>query len=88
MSSDHEMDDEQDCRATISRLYEFLDNELTEESVAEMRRHLNDCSGCLEAFEFEAELRAMIVCKLAEKIPEHLKSKLKAIISSEGLSPI
>ncbi len=43
---------------------------------------------CLEAFEFEAELRAVIVSHSKEKVPESLMRKLAMLIEEEeGLKP-
>ena len=46
-----------DCNETIERLYHYLDGELTDERRVEIKRHLDDCAPCLDAFDFEAELR-------------------------------
>ena len=34
------------CQETLQRLYEYLDGELTPETTAEIRRHLDLCGGC------------------------------------------
>ncbi len=46
------------------------------------------CGSCLEAFEFEAELRAVIVSHSKEQVPESLMRKLAMLIEEEeGLTP-
>ena len=46
-----------DCEETIERLYIYLDGELTEERRLTIKAHLDDCSPCLDAYDFEMELR-------------------------------
>ncbi len=73
-----------DCNEVVSKLYEFLDGELTEERKLVIREHLDECSPCLEAFEFETELRAMVSSKSREICPEGLKNKIAKLINSDG----
>ena len=35
-----------DCGDCLERLYQYLDQELSEEDVATVRGHLADCQGC------------------------------------------
>ena len=46
-----------DCEQALRTLYHFLDGELTPDRRAVIQRHLDECSPCLEAFDFEAELK-------------------------------
>ncbi len=72
-----------DCEETIERLYWYLDGELTEERREVIRRHLDDCSPCLEAFDFEAELRRVIARRCQERVPESLMTKVRAALAAE-----
>jgi mycothiol system anti-sigma-R factor len=82
------MDQNNDCRDVVEKLYEFLDGELTEERKIKIRHHLDECSPCLEAFEFEAELRAMISTKSKEKCPGELLSKISQLLQgADGATP-
>jgi mycothiol system anti-sigma-R factor len=77
-----------ECRKVITQLYEFLDSELTDDRRERVRQHLDHCGSCLEAFEFEAELRAVIVSHSKEQVPESLMRKLAMLIEEEeGLTP-
>lgn len=73
----------EDCKETMEKLYEFLDGELTDARRVVIRRHLDDCSPCLEAFEFESELRVMISSKSKERCPEELLSRIAKVIRAE-----
>ncbi|HZT64934.1 MAG TPA: mycothiol system anti-sigma-R factor [Acidimicrobiales bacterium] len=72
-----------DCGEAIHRLYHFLDGELTEDRRVEIQRHLDDCGPCLEAFDFEAELRITIAHKCREEVPESLRLRVAAAIHHE-----
>ncbi len=67
---------EHNCDDALGDLYRFLDNELDEETRAHVEQHLRDCSPCLEAFDFEAELRVMIRDRSRERIPDALRARV------------
>ncbi|HZU81123.1 MAG TPA: mycothiol system anti-sigma-R factor [Acidimicrobiales bacterium] len=72
-----------DCEETVQRLYTYLDGELTDERRAEIKKHLDDCSPCLQAFDFEAELRIVIASKCKDHVPEHLIVRVREVIAEE-----
>ena len=73
-----------DCQEAIHTLYHYLDGELTEYRRVEIRQHLDDCMPCLEAFDFEAELRIVIAHKCRDAVPDHLRIRVaKAIRAVE-----
>ena len=76
---------ERDCDDAIHTLYHFLDGELTVERRTMIRQHLDDCAPCLEAFDFETELRVMIAHKCREEVPEALRIRIAAAIQHEEL---
>ena len=71
---------EADCNEAIHVLYEFIDGELTVERREQIRGHLDDCSGCLEAFDFEAELRLVISQKCRDEVPHNLRDRIAAAL--------
>jgi mycothiol system anti-sigma-R factor len=74
---------ELDCEEAIHRLYHFLDGELTEERKLAMRAHLDECSPCVRAFGFEAELRTLVSACCHEHVPAGLKERVAAAIDHE-----
>jgi mycothiol system anti-sigma-R factor len=68
--------DEADCSEALHELYTFLDGELTVERRTHISRHLDDCGGCLEAFDFEAELRIVVSQKCRDEVPESLRRRV------------
>jgi anti-sigma factor (TIGR02949 family) len=78
-----------DCDDAIAQLYSYLDGELDQDVVARVEFHLQRCSPCLEAYDFEAELRKVIVAKCQESVPGDLRRRILDVLdrldqSNEG----
>jgi mycothiol system anti-sigma-R factor len=73
-----------DCEETIHRLYHYLDGELTDQRRAEISQHLDECGPCLDAYDFEAELRRVIAERCRDRVPEHLIVRVRAVIEAEA----
>ena len=65
-----------DCNETIERLYHYLDGELTDERRREIQHHLDECSPCLDAFDFEADLRILIANRCKDHVPDALRRRV------------
>jgi mycothiol system anti-sigma-R factor len=52
-----------DCTETMRELELFLDGELSPEECAHVASHLEECLECFHAFDFQAELKAVIAAK-------------------------
>jgi mycothiol system anti-sigma-R factor len=76
-----------DCSETLHELYQYLDGELTEDDRQHIERHLNDCSPCFEAFDFEAELRMVIRRRCTESVPDRLRKKIADAIDWTDADP-
>ena len=72
-----------DCNEAVHRLYHFLDGELTSDSRVEIQQHLDACLPCLEAFDFEAELRIVIAKKCYEQAPDSLRDRIARAIGHD-----
>lgn len=83
MGNNHKANTSLECQEVLARLYSFLDGELTEERRLKIRYHLDECSPCLEAFEFETELRQMVANRLRDRVPEVLRLKISQLIEME-----
>jgi len=85
---DHHHDhDDTPCEAALQELYLYLDGELTVEKRAVIKGHLDDCSPCFEAFDFEAELRTVISKHCKEQTPDALKARIaEQLAKLEGQS--
>jgi mycothiol system anti-sigma-R factor len=77
------------CDAAVRELYTYLDGELTEERRLEIADHLDYCSPCSGAAEFEAELRHVIADRCRDRVPDSLIRRVAECIEAErdGRSP-
>jgi len=75
-SDAHADHDHGNCDDALNELYTFLDGELTDARRSAIRTHLDDCSPCLEMFDFEAELRIVIKHKCQEQVPDALRQRI------------
>lgn len=69
-----------DCSNTLREVYLYLDGEMTENDRLHIEQHLNDCSPCFEAFDFEAELRAVVRRRCTESVPDQLRRRVAEAI--------
>lgn len=74
------MHDKRECSEAVEVLYHYLDGQLTEERRVLIKRHLDDCPPCLDAFDFEAELRIVIAHKCRERVPDDLRLRVAQAI--------
>ena len=65
-----------ECQEALDTLYHFLDGELTDDRRVAIQVHLDRCSSCLEAFDFEAELKMVIAKRCRDQVPDHLRSRV------------
>lgn len=71
------------CVDAVQRLYNFLDGELDDDRRSTIRRHLDECKPCLQAFGFEAELRGVIARKCRDQVPDSLRHRVFLAIQGE-----
>ena len=74
------MHDKRECSEAVELLYHYIDGQLTEDRRMLIERHLDDCPPCLDAYDFEAELRVVIAHKCREHVPEHLRIRVARAI--------
>ncbi len=72
-----------DCPNTTRELHFFLDGEITNEKRQRIQNHLDECPPCLDAFDFEAELRAVVANKLQTEVPADLAARIREAIKAE-----
>jgi mycothiol system anti-sigma-R factor len=86
---DHDVHDHGgNCDEALAELYTFLDGELTEQKRSAITHHLDDCSPCLEIYDFEAELRLVIKHRCADAVPDTLRSRVaEQLAALEGELP-
>ena len=72
-----------DCNETLQELYEYLDGQLDDDIRHQIKNHLDDCSPCLGAYDFEAELRQVVRNRCVDQVPQSLRDRIARAIEAE-----
>jgi mycothiol system anti-sigma-R factor len=77
------------CKETVARLQTFVDRELAEHEISEVRMHLEHCPPCHNYFRFEEELKMLVRQRISsERAPAWLRDAIARQFRQEpGLSP-
>jgi mycothiol system anti-sigma-R factor len=72
------------CRDCAQALNPYIDRELSDEDVAQVRGHLEACGGCLHLYQFEESLRRLVRVRCQEQgAPESLRVRISASLAVE-----
>jgi mycothiol system anti-sigma-R factor len=72
------------CRDCARALYPYLDRELSDEDVIQVRGHLEACGGCLQMYEFEESLRRLVRVRCQEQsAPASLRARISVSLAVE-----
>ncbi|NJP42389.1 mycothiol system anti-sigma-R factor [Actinacidiphila epipremni] len=68
---------ETDCSEVLDHLYEYLDNEMSDESCTKFRQHFEECHPCLEKYGLEQAVKKLVKrCCGSDEVPTDLRSKV------------
>lgn len=73
-----------ECDDALTNLYMYLDTEIEVAASEVIRAHLEDCSGCLRSFDFEARLKVVVRERLSEEVPAEFLERLRDAIARES----
>jgi mycothiol system anti-sigma-R factor len=65
-----------DCTEILDRMFSFIDNELADADCAEIQHHLDECGPCLEKYDLERTVKALVARSCAEHAPEGLRDRV------------
>ena len=69
---------ESDCSIVLSEVYLYLDLECSEERRTLIQKHLDECTGCLQEFGIEQDVKALVGrCCGDERAPSELRDRLR-----------
>jgi mycothiol system anti-sigma-R factor len=71
-----------ECQEALQQLERFLDGELPEERVHEVKEHLTACYPCTDRATFEEQLRAIVRRECVEHAPPQLMESIRARLSA------
>ena len=81
------MSEHVDCSAAMRQLWDYLDEELSEERMAAVRRHLDDCQGCWPHYDFDkAFLDALARAREANRCPEEVRRRVLDTLRTAGFT--
>ena len=65
------------CTEVLDHLYEYIDNEMPDEDCAAVKRHLDECSGCLEKYGLDQMVKSLVQrCCGCDEPPVDLRDKV------------
>ena len=65
-----------DCSEVLERVFFFIDNELPTADSSEIQHHLDECGPCLEKYDLERTVKALVQRSCSEHAPERLRDKV------------
>ncbi|MDA2978248.1 MAG: zf-HC2 domain-containing protein [Actinomycetota bacterium] len=71
------------CENAVEYVYQYIDDELTLTRKARVRWHLRRCGHCVDAFQFETQLKARIKMAGKEEPPADFFTSLRLMIEAE-----
>lgn len=72
-----------DCTEALTEIYTFLDGELDDAKRKQIQLHIEHCSPCLEAFDFENDLKRLVQHKCRDTVPEGLRDRIAQALGAE-----
>lgn len=67
---------ELDCTDVVEAVYLYLDGELSEDVIDNIRIHLDECAPCLREYGIEKEVKALIARSCCETAPDALRASI------------
>ena len=65
-----------DCAQILAQLYLFLDHEIDEASGSEIAEHLDECHPCLEKYDLDRIVKALVARSCCEEAPQQLRERV------------
>ena len=76
-----------DCRTAVQQLWDYLDQELTEDRMAVVRHHLETCERCLPHRDFgQRFLDALRATREEHLMPPEVKARVMELLAAAGYS--
>ena len=73
-----------DCEPAMDRLTRYLDRELDESEVRQVRQHLDECPPCKQVFDFQAGIKRLVRRECCtDDAPARLRQWVQKLASQE-----
>ena len=73
--------DDADCAQALARVYEYLDGELSPADLDRIREHIDDCGPCLQQYDLDVALKALVRRSCQESAPADLRERIMVKIT-------
>ena len=74
------------CQNCLHVLNSYLDRELSDDDIVQVRQHLEACGGCLHLYQFQESLRRLVRVRCQEQCaPESLRARITTSLAMERL---
>lgn len=70
-----------DCVEFLDRIVRLIDNELQEGDCAIVRAHIDSCNPCLERYNLQRTVKALVARSCSEQAPAELRERVRMQIS-------
>jgi anti-sigma factor (TIGR02949 family) len=76
-----------DCQTAVRQLWDYLDAELDDQRMTEVKQHLDTCRHCLEHAEFDhSVIQTLRRFRDRHPVPSAVRSQVMAVLSAAGFS--
>lgn len=65
-----------ECAEVLERVFFFIDNEIEQATRGEIEKHLDDCGPCLQKYDLERTVKALVARSCSEHAPQGLREKV------------
>ena len=80
------MNGDQTCAEFLERIVCLLDNELEAGDVDQVRAHLDECAPCLQSYDLQRTVKALVARSCMEHAPESLRQRVRVQIQQIQVS--
>jgi mycothiol system anti-sigma-R factor len=74
------MTSDETCADFLERIVCLLDNELDGSQVADVKAHLEECAPCLQSYDLQRTVKALVARSCMEHAPEGLRERVRVQI--------
>jgi mycothiol system anti-sigma-R factor len=74
------MTSDETCADFLERIVCLLDNELDAGDVADVKAHLDECAPCLQNYDLQRTVKALVARSCMEQAPDSLRQRVRVQI--------
>ena len=76
----------EECADFLERIMRLIDNELDEADCAVVRAHIDTCNPCLERYDLQRTVKAIVARSCSETAPTELRDRVRIQIQQIQVS--